>query len=276
MLRTLLKYDFKRTKRLAMPVLYVTLGVTALSALVLFLTLKLENFSLFHPEKYTLAIGLIEFFLAGTLLLCIFTIFCSSQILQLLLYVDFYKSTATDEAYLTFTLPVKNRDLLFSKLFVVLSWSFLQMIVTGLGILLLIFVGGMAGSTDFLSWFVTIPLEVADLLAAELGLVFNILSIVLMLIAYWINTTMLYLMAIFYGSVLVRKQKLLGVLGCVLLAGFVYGIVMTVLQYVYIIVGAIMLNFIFISWVAFFLLMGLTVLFFVLTVRMMNKKLNLA
>ncbi len=279
MLRTLLKYDFKRTKRLALPILLATAGTTLLGSLALFFLIKLGSSFDAMPEDSNLALASVfsMILLVGIMIVCLILIFTASQIMKILIYVDFYKSTATDEAYLTFTLPVKSRDLLFSKLFVALTWTFAQTVATILSICIFVFVGGLAAEApEFLKALLAMPGQIMELFFQETWLFTDIFSIITVLVAYGINSTMLYLMAIFYGSVLVRKYKVLAASGCVLAVRAVYSIVINVVQYIYIFLSSVMMNFMVMSWIAFLVLTGLTVLFFVLTVRMMNQKLNLA
>ena len=73
-------------------------------------------------------------------LLFYFALIAVSLGITIYLAVHFYKTMYTDEGYLTHTLPVSGRELLWSKLIPMAAWSLLTMLVVVLAVLIF---GGM-------------------------------------------------------------------------------------------------------------------------------------
>ena len=138
MLKKLLKYDFKSVFKYWW---IAAVSATALSVLGGF-CLKIlvdstaEETVFQPPEVLTISSSLL-------LMLTIMAISAFSVISAILLFVRFYKNFFTDEAYLTFTLPVKRSTHLNSKLIL----GFVTQLATGAVIILdaaLIIVIGLA------------------------------------------------------------------------------------------------------------------------------------
>ena len=69
-----------------------------------------------------------------------FALIAVSMGITIYMAVHFYRTMYTDEGYLTHTLPVSGRELLWSKLIPMVIWSFLTIIVVFLAVLIF---GGM-------------------------------------------------------------------------------------------------------------------------------------
>ena len=111
MLQKLLKYNYKSVKRFGIP------AVIALAVLIptagfgaYFLVRAIEN----ATAKGDVASILGSIF--GMLLLLAFVgvLYVALFGVVVAILVDFYKTTATDEAYLTFTLPVTPKQIILS------------------------------------------------------------------------------------------------------------------------------------------------------------------
>ncbi len=104
MLGKLLKHEFIATGRMYVPVFIGTLILTPLLALLIRFSDIGEESNIFNMFLALSIFGYIMMLLA---------VFISSLIFVI---IRFYKSMTTEEAYLTFTLPVKTSNVILSKL----------------------------------------------------------------------------------------------------------------------------------------------------------------
>lgn len=112
MLGKLLKYEFKATARLLVPLYLVLICITVVNRLLL----RFDVSGLY---------AFIDMFLIFIYVLSIISIVIVSFVLMI---IRFYKNLMTDEGYLMFTLPVKTYDLINSKLLVTLFWTLLSVL----------------------------------------------------------------------------------------------------------------------------------------------------
>lgn len=120
MLKKLLKYEWKDTYRLLLPINLAIILITLIGCIIL-------NTSIFNSDT--------GFLLAAPLLilyvLSIITFSCTTLVY---IYVRFYKNLYTAEGYLMHTLPVTPTQLFHSKLIVGYFWFFLNSLLTTLSI----------------------------------------------------------------------------------------------------------------------------------------------
>ena len=122
MLSKLLKHEFKATARLILPLYLVLFVFTIVARFVLSLDLK----------------GALSIFPAFATIAYIATILAIAVVSFVIIVLRFYKNLMTDEGYLMFTLPVKAKQLINSKLLVSLFWyiaSLLLILVSLFGLL---------------------------------------------------------------------------------------------------------------------------------------------
>ena len=103
MLKKLLKYDFLSLRRFLIPLYSLTPVLALLAGLLSWIATKSD-----HPLVY---LGLQSIYWFSTVALVL-----SAALLPVLLVVNYYKGMYSDAGYLTLLLPVKRRQLLFSKL----------------------------------------------------------------------------------------------------------------------------------------------------------------
>ena len=116
MLTKLLKYEFKATARLFLP-LYAVLLVFAL----------LNRF--INPFQATINSTLTAI-IASLSMAAYFALIVGVFVMTLIIMIQrFYKSLLGDEGYLMFTLPVHTWQLIVSKLVVAMTWSILSYLV---------------------------------------------------------------------------------------------------------------------------------------------------
>lgn len=168
MLGKLIKHEFSATARYFLPLYAFIIVLTPLFSLVMkfsdMMNDKTED-SLFMPS---LMIGMS---VAGYVLLMI-GIFAGTFILIVL---RFYRTIATSEAYLTFTLPVKSWQIMFSKTLAAFVWQIVTGILAIGSIFTMTFIAGLWEPSDALE-------VMSDLLDALPMLDFeNILTLLILL-----------------------------------------------------------------------------------------------
>lgn len=130
MLKKLIKHEFKATYRFYLP---IYIGLAVLIALACgFLNIV----EIFDVNELFLSITLPLGAVVG-LLAIIFALISP----YIFICLRFYRSTATREGYLTFTLPASTNQILFSKFLVSFLWAILTFGVTTLAIFVLLAVG---------------------------------------------------------------------------------------------------------------------------------------
>ena len=130
MLKKLIKHEFKATYRFYLPI-YIGLAV-----LVALACGFLNIVEIFDVNELFLSITLPLGAVVG-LLAIIFALISP----YIFICLRFYRSTATREGYLTFTLPASTNQILFSKFLVSFFWAVLTVGVTTLAIFVLLAVG---------------------------------------------------------------------------------------------------------------------------------------
>ena len=109
MLGKLMKYEFKATARIFLPMFAALLVVSLVSRI--FITLRVET-----PMAIGIALSVIMI-----IAVCVITLIITLQ--------RFYKNLLTNEGYLMFTLPVKTDSIIWSKMIVATIWSILSLII---------------------------------------------------------------------------------------------------------------------------------------------------
>lgn len=128
MLRKLIKHEFLATRRLLIPVNLTVIAITIIGCIIL----STRIFQ--HENSMPLAVFLILFYVLSLMVL--------SFVSSIYLLVRFYKNLFTAEGYLMFTLPVTPVQLLNSKLITGYLWSFINILIIMASIFALSFTGG--------------------------------------------------------------------------------------------------------------------------------------
>ena len=157
-------------------------------------------------------------------------IMASALVTLLLICYHFYRSFLGDEGYLTFTLPVRTSDLIWSKLFTAMFWSLINGVVIVVTLLIFSVFGTTTNSiinaevlsaikmffTDILpqaAEYVSIPLVTAEIvIIGILGLAAELLQI---------------FFAIVVGGQVAKKHRVLAAIGMYLLINMGVGIIST-------------------------------------------------
>jgi hypothetical protein len=285
MLLKLFKYDFKNTRRYCIPLLIALAAATVIACVTIptFLTTINIGFGPVSDGAENVLSAIVVLSILGFLAAC-FIIIVSVSLFQIMVCVEFYRSLVTDEGYLTFTLPVKSSSIIKSKLLNGIAWTFISYGALFISILSIIITavvsagimseggGDAGGSTGSVSE----PILFEDVLM--------MITVIIYLIVSLISGLMLYFTAIFFGSVVTKKNKLLAAIGCIFGANFVYGIVSGMsgmgIEFIMLSNAPQMLGTsyttIFVMGIMIIYSLGMTVLMYYLLKYMMDKKLNLA
>ncbi len=132
MLGKLMKYELKSTGRLFLPLYGALTAVAIVSRIFSEFVMKAYEDSYYYnlPTTVEVSYGTIQF-LYGLLVM-------ATSVLTIVVIVQrFSKNLLSDEGYLMFTLPVKTHQLIFSKLFVGIIWSFASSLATILSFIIL-------------------------------------------------------------------------------------------------------------------------------------------
>ncbi len=273
MFSKLLKYDFKKVKKFGIPILFTLLGITVLGCINAVFLINVAEKAVTN-NGFLASVSMIS-----SVFLTVFIFFIialSSAGIQVAILADFYKSLVSDVGYLTFTLPVKPKNILLSKLLNSTVWSLIVGICSLLSaIMIILFMTVFEAGESTL-----IPPDSVENFGV-MG-VLAVISAVLFFAAYFINSQLLYFMTIFFASVISRKNKILVTLGCIFGVNFIYGILSGITQTVAMFLTAniastagILVAIIIYCSIGAVFLAGLAVLYFFLTKYMMEKKINL-
>ncbi len=155
MLGKLIKHEFKSTYRIFIPI-YIGLALLTLAG-SLFIQLIL------HYDDTT-PLAIISGFGIILLVFGLIFVFISPYIF---LSIRFYKTTATREAYLTFTVPAETHQILLSKFIVSFAWTVVTMILAYFSVALLFAAGGTQ-IKDMTSFLITIFEEDTSLMITQI------------------------------------------------------------------------------------------------------------
>ncbi len=281
MLLKLFKYDFKTSARFGIPLLIAIAAMTVLGCINAVLSVQASAGEVTIPAEGPISMLLVAFSVVG-LGLILFGLAAVSSILAILLLVQYYRSTVSDEAYLTFTLPVTPAQILWSKLLNTIVWSlFCGLALTAAAAAI---VGTLVGTAGIGSDFVNTIGEIFAFLHTTVGQ--TGLTVVLFCImgsASFAASYLMLFMAITFGSVIVRRHKALAAVAMIFVIQFVMSGITSLMQLILfgdftlklatLADGVKSLNIFLIS--STILYAALAAVYFLVTKYMMEKKLNL-
>lgn len=210
MFATLLKYEFRRTKNILLPMNIGGLAIGAVGYFVmLIMTALLKN----PDSDIVIALPLVYLLWVGLALMLALL----SLALSIVLCLQFYREKFTDQGYLTFTLPASTHQILLSSYLNFFIWTVVNTIVTFIAVLMMVvpFITFMIEQFSQLGMDFSYPMA---MMKENLGTILP--SGVLYTIAFILSTVSslfygisLPYLAITLASVLVKKMKLLVAVG---------------------------------------------------------------
>lgn len=201
---------------------------------------------------------------------------------EILIYVRYYKHFFSDEGYLTFTLPVKRRVLFTSKVLNGVIWQTLTVLVIIFSVIIMFLFVPSTPNTD------TIPPEVTEPIISAGWVIAYLLEALALLVIYAFLSILSMYLIIAIGATIVRKNKV------IVTIGIAYGasIALSIFTWILIFVGGFYIAsaaelfpmgpsniYLFIFLI---LLLAIAVLFTIavcialITLRIIERKLNLA
>ena len=132
MLKKLFKYDVRSIWRYFWLIAVAVLGLSVTSAFMLHHALTLDPADSFEGTVLT-------FEMMGAVLSMVLIV-GSIVVTEVLLFIRFYKNLYSDEGYLTFTLPVTRKQLLFSKTANAMLWSVIHVALLFVSLLIFIWI----------------------------------------------------------------------------------------------------------------------------------------
>ena len=224
MFKKLLKYDFKDLKRTGLPMLVTILILTVVISIFVGIMVGKGGYSENVNVFEIMATVFVAF--AGLLILV------SPVVIQIMVYENFYRTLTTDEGYLTFTLPVKVKQIIFSKITNGAIWtvttgaavlvSFVTIVIVGVLSAGATLGGGSSDTTDIVSSYTVWSI---------------ILSVILSIVSYF-AMQLLYFIIIFWGSTMFKSQKSSNVIWLLILGNLAISAVVGTITSVIEVVGA--------------------------------------
>ncbi len=152
------------------------------------------------------------------IVISILSIVIYGVVTTILILVRFYQNFFTDEAYLTFTLPVKRSTLFNSKLLCSFIFNIATALITiiAVGVMLAIAPGGMVGGSALEAMFNSfeLPIEYIELLMQvepqiDFWLTTYVIVAIIFFLVYFVYVTMLLFGTVTFGSLIAKKYKLI-------------------------------------------------------------------
>lgn len=204
----LFRYDFKAIARTQLPALFALLCLTVLGCLnagVLCISAKNEE-------------GFLAMISVSGFLLTLVTFSGIILVMSLLIYVRFYQSTVTDEAYTTFTLPVSPSMILGAKFLSAFLWNLIISAAFVIAVsLLTLTMAACVGTSEEFARVVSELLEILKTLGLDGG------SILLNFISVFVASASRILQiftAILFGASVVRRHKAFAAVGMIFAVNF--------------------------------------------------------
>ncbi len=222
MLLTCFKHDFKSLSRTLVPAL---IGIAGAAAFGFFNALIVT----LNTQSDSLQVGVVSNVLnasaVGGLLLAAMLLAAALTVFAVLIFVRFYRSMVTDEAYLTFTLPVTAGQLIASKFIASALWMLIGLAAIGAAgfVVLCGFTVAIPDVTAFK--LVGMFLDVIREVAKEIPAAFVLWCLYMLVSA--VRSYFQITGAILFGASIVRKNKVLIAIVMVLGVNFVVNTVLS-------------------------------------------------
>lgn len=231
MLEKLFKHDFRALSRTLFPLQIGILGGGLVATLLSALTVRIGGGTWSVSSGSNLLKGLFMAVSVTSAVLIGIAIMASLIVTLIFICYHFYRSFLSDEGYLTFTLPVKTSDLIWSKLLAGMLW----MLINGLVVLVALLIFAVFGTTSttlvnmevlhaFRTFFTDLLPQAAQYVSVPLMIVECVVIGILGLAAQLLQVYF----AIIVGGQVAKKHRILAAIGMYLLINMGVGIVSSV------------------------------------------------
>lgn len=192
MLRKCIKHEWLATARNFLPMLAFVIVLTPIFSLIMRINLDSE------------AMNVMNFF--GPLGIFGFAVMIIGIYIATYIFVitRFYRTTATSEAYLTFTLPVSVHHILLSKWLVALFWQIISAVLAVCAILAMTFITGMLTPEDITSMIH----DIFNISGWDMRLVYFVVLFVVTMIFETAFGTLEFYCAIMLGQLITQHRVL--------------------------------------------------------------------
>ena len=225
MLGKLMKYEFRATARLFLPMYLLLIVLAGINRLFLELSDN-QMFHLFEGNRVleellnVMTFSVTMLYVLGVLALFILTF--------VIFIYRFYRNLLGDEGYLMMTLPVTANQNLWAKLHTSVIWSVASFVVCILSLCILLL------SPSDMDWIVQIvPNFFQEFLRIDSTMMFHLIcygiEFVILMIASLYANVIFYYACLAIGHRLSRKHRLLSAIGAYLILSFILQIVSTIL-----------------------------------------------
>ncbi|MBR4894994.1 MAG: hypothetical protein IKZ41_01085 [Clostridia bacterium] len=223
MLVKLFKHDFRAHSRVQIPVL-IAIAATAILGFFNMLFLAGTGSGQLISEESDGYPLMLSAAISGTFLIFL-ALGIAMTVMAVLIFVRFYRSMVTDEAYLTFTLPVTAGQLIGAKFLSSAVWFFYGGVALTLAGGLMYTGAVLAGGEEFRVAMTELWGDLIDTLAENPLTVFLlVLCCIVTMIRWYFQITG----AILFGASVVRKNKALAAVGMVFAVNFVVNLVTSI------------------------------------------------
>jgi len=231
MLKKLFKHDFRALSRTLFPLQIGILGGGLVATLLSALSIRLSGSSWAGAHGSNLLKGLLMAVSVTSAVLIGVAIMASLLVTLIFICHHFYRSFLSDEGYLTFTLPVKTSDLLWSKLLTGMLW----MLINGVVVMIALLIFSVFGTTTntlinmevlnaFRMFFTDLLPQAAQYISIPLMIVEVVVISILALAAQLLQVYF----AIIVGGQVAKKHRILAAIGMYLLINMGVGIISSV------------------------------------------------
>ena len=231
MLKKLFKHDFRALSRTLFPLQIGILGGGLVATLLSALSIRLSESSWAGAHGSNLLKGLLMAVTVTSAVLIGVAIMASLIVTLIFICYHFYRSFLSDEGYLTFTLPVKTSDLLWSKLFAGMLW----VLINGVVVMVALMIFAVFGTTtntlinmEVLNAFRTFFTDLLPQAAQYISIPLMIVEVVVISILALAAQLLQVYFAIIVGGQVAKKHRILAAIGMYLLINMGVGIISSV------------------------------------------------
>ena len=227
MLRKLFKHDFHALSRLLIPANLAILGATILASFGFAYTIR-NSFGVATEGAFY---GMLQGIVGLLMGLMFVAIFAAYFFMAFVIFHRFYSHFIGNEGYLTFTLPVKTSQLLWSKVLSAMLWLLISAVVGMICFFLFILFGTAEAGIINADVFRVIGEGLAALREIYVGeiTVFIILAVIISVVGSLSGILQIYL-SLVMGGIVSQKHKLAAGIGFYFLLNVVVGIITSILQ----------------------------------------------
>ena len=222
MLSKLIKYDFRALSRVLWPTMAAVAGASLIAAL---------SFRFSERTYADSASGLVTVLSGILALIMVLAIIAACLLVVFLICAHFYRNLMTDEGYLTFTLPVKTSEILWSKLITAMFWTLISTVVVSLCVLMFAGVSAL-GSKNGMQILSDLADGIRQLFGA-FGAKSALLTVefILLALAGMAYSILHIYLALVIGGVVSHKHKILAGIGFYFVISIIVSVITSIAQY---------------------------------------------